>query len=288
MVPVHGPSQEVTPVPTDSTTAALAAVRSGDCRVRVRADRELDRGVGAADAGQPRDRPGATDLRRAHPRRRVHDRGATRAPLRRTCGPSPRSPSQAHRCATGWPPTCPKAAADTGQLQRCGRRRRRRRPCRRRREYRAGGRAVRPGRAGVRRRRRTQRQDPVRVGRAAGPAAAEHRRGPDVGGLATRQRPRCAGFGADRVRDPRHRPDPYRIPAYPKGVGHLHLLPRLRRAHRRRRRRRGTQGASPSLRRCAISGVMADGIGRGGGAAAIGRAIAVVDEIERGQAGIER
>ena len=31
MVPVHGPSQEVTPVPTDSTTAALAAVRSADC-----------------------------------------------------------------------------------------------------------------------------------------------------------------------------------------------------------------------------------------------------------------
>ena len=43
--------------------------------------------------------------------------------------------------------------------------------------------------------------------------------------------------------DARHRPDPHRIPAHPKGVGYLHLLPRLCRAYRRRRRRRGTQGA---------------------------------------------
>ena len=67
--------------------------------------------------------------------------------------------------------------------------------------------------------------------------------------------------------DPRHRSDPHRIPAHPKGVGHLHLLPRLRRAYRRRRRRRGTHGASSSLCRCAISGFMADGIGGGRGAA---------------------
>ena len=48
--------------------------------------------------------------------------------------------------------------------------------------------------------------------------------------------------------DPRYRPHSNRIPANPKGVGYLHLLPRLRRAYRRRLRRRGTQGAH---RRCA-------------------------------------
>ena len=164
--------------------------------------------------------------------------------------------------------------AGSGELQCGGRQGRRRRPRRRGREHRAGRPTLRPGRAGVRCRRRTQRTDPLRVGRAAGTAAPEHRCGPHVGGAAARQRARRAGFGDDRVRDPRHRPDPHRIPAHPKRVGHLHLLPRLCRTHRGRCRRRGTQGASPSLCRCAISGVMADGIGRRRGAAATRRGVA--------------
>ena len=84
-------------------------------------------------------------------------------------------------------------SVDTGQLQRRGGQRCRRRPRRRRREHRAGGAAVRADRTGIRRRRRAQRQDPLRAGRPARAAAAEHRRGPHVGGVATRQRPRCAG-----------------------------------------------------------------------------------------------
>ena len=48
--------------------------------------------------------------------------------------------------------------------------------------------------------------------------------------------PGRARRGADRVRHPRHRPDPHRVPAHQSRVGHLRVLPGLRRPHRRRSR----------------------------------------------------
>src|SRR6185312_12981002 len=100
---------------------------------------------------------------------------------------------------------------------------------------------------------------------------------PNVGGPRTRECAGCACVGDDRARDPRYRSDPHRIATHPKEAGYIHFLPRLRRTHQRRRRRRGTQSAPPTLCRCAISGLMADGVGRRSGAAATRRRVALVE-----------
>ena len=265
MVPGSGPSDEFTPVPADSTSAALAAVRSGDAdyacvpiensiegsvlptldslatgpELQVFAELTLDvaftivvrSGTTAADVGTVAAFPVASA--------QVRNWLAANLPKARLV-PANSNAAAADDVADG--------RADAGVST-----------------------ALAAQRYGLTALASDVVDEPnartrfVLVG-PPGAAAAEHRRGPDVGGVETRQRARGAGIGDDRVRDPRHRPDPHRIPAHPKRVGHLHLLPRLRRAHRRRRRRRGTQGAAPSLCRCAISGVVADGIGRGSGA----------------------
>jgi prephenate dehydratase len=69
----------------------------------------------------------------------------------------------------------------------------------------------------------------VLAGRAA---TCAHRIRSHLGGALARQRARRAGVGAHRVRDPRYRSHPHRIPAHPKGVGHLLLFPRLCRTPR--------------------------------------------------------
>ena len=166
-------------------------------RLRLRADRELDRRFGAADAGQPGHRHAAADLRRADPRRGVHASSCGPARRRGRRRPSPRSRSPPPRCGSWLAAHLPTAQARPGQLERRGRPGRRRRPRRRRRSaprwpphrYGLDG-------AGRRRRRRAQRAHPVRAGRPAGTAAGAHRRRPHVGGAAPGQRPRRAGVGA--------------------------------------------------------------------------------------------
>ena len=194
-------------------------------------------------AGRP-----AADLRRAHARRRVQHR---RAPRHRRPPTSDR-----RRLSGGRAPRCERWLAEN-----LPQRARRARHVQRRRGRRTSPRAApmpasapRSPRkrfgldtAGRRRRRRAERAHPVRPGRAAGTAAGAHRSRPHVGGAAARQRSRGAGVGDDRVRDPRHRPHPHRIPADPNRIGHLHLLPGLRRAHRRRS---GGQALKALHRRC--------------------------------------
>ena len=275
MVPGNGPSHDVTPMPTDSTAAALAAVRSGDADYAcVPIENSIEGSVlptldSLATGPQLQIFAELTlDVAFTH-------RGATRHHRRRRADGRRVPGGRARRCGTGWPRNLPKAQVVPANSNA------------------AAANDVADGRAdaGVSTALAAERyglaalaagvvDEPnartrfVLVG-PPGPPPAQHRRGPHVGGAAARQRARRAGVGADRVRDPRHRPDPHRIPAHPKGVGHLHVLPGLRRPHRRRRGRRGTQGAAPSLCRCAISGFMADGIGRRRGAAATRRGVAV-------------
>ena len=136
-------------------------------RLRLRADRELDRGIRTADPGQPGHRDAVADLRRADPRRGLHDRGPARD-TRRGRAHGGRLPGRGRPGAAlaGGPPA--RGATGAGQLQRRGRARRRQRSRRRRREHGAGRRTLRPHRAGGRRRRRTQRAHPLRAGRPAG------------------------------------------------------------------------------------------------------------------------
>ena len=88
---------------------------------------------------------------------------------------------------------------------------------------------------------------PVRPRRSARAATGPHRCRPHVGGAADGQ---CAGRARRRtlrVRYPRHRPDTDRVPAHPGRAGYLRVLPGLCRPHRRHRGGRGTQGAAPTL-----------------------------------------
>ena len=59
----------------------------------------------------------------------------------------------------------------------------------------------------------------------------------------------------------RHRPDPDRIAADPRRARHLRLLPRLCRPPRRQNRHRGTRGAGPALYSSAVSRFVADELG---------------------------
>ena len=93
--------------------------------------------------------------------------------------------------------------------------------------------------------------------------------------------PERAGVRACRVRYPRHRPDPHRIPSHPNRIRHLPVLPGLRRPHRRRRGRRGTQGAAPALYRCALPGFLADRRACRRAAAAAGRGVALAGAAAR-------
>ena len=227
-------------------------------RLRLRADRELDRRIGDADAGQPGDRSAAADVRRADPGRGVQHRRQARPHGRRRRDGGRLSGGRGAGAAVAGRASA-RGRTAPGQLQRRRRAGGRRRPRRRRGELPAGRR-----RSGVWRRWPTASSTkPMRAPASCWsdrrPAAGPHRRRPDLGGAADRQRAERAGDGARRVRDPRHRPDPDRIPAHPNRIGHLLVLPGLRRPHRRRCGRRGTQGAAPALYRRAISGFLADG-----------------------------
>ena len=217
MVPGGGSSNDVTPLPYDSADGGAVGRPRRRRRLRVRADRELDRGLGAADAGQPRRGHAAADLRRAHPRRRVQHRRAAghrrrrRADRRRVPG------RRARRCGGGWPRNLPDARARARQLQRRRGQRRRRGPRRRGREHRAGRAAA--------------------TAWPRWPPASSTNRTPGPGSCSSaRPGPPPARTGADRTSvvlrldnvpgalvaamtefaDPRHRPDPHRIPAHPK------------------------------------------------------------------------
>ena len=252
------------------------------CRIRVRPDRELDRRVRDAHAGQLGHRFAPASVRRDHPGRRVHHRRQTR-PRRRRCA-HPGGVSRGGRAGTALgrrPPARRRVAARVLQRRRgaAGGRG----PSRRRGDLAPGRHPLGAGRAGRRRGRRTQRPHPLPPGRPAGAAAGPHRCRPDGCGSAHRQRARCVVGRADRIRDPRHRPDPDRIPADPDRAGHLRVLRRLCGPHRRRRRRRGTQGAAPSLCGCAIPGILADGLARRGATAARRRGGALAGAAARRQ-----
>ncbi len=199
-------------------------------RVRLRADRELDRGVRPADAGQSGDRFAVADLRRVHPRHRLHDRGAngrdrTRVDRRVSGGACPggemgreessRKPSSRRRTPTPQRPSTSPTVAPMRPLpprlaaQRHGL------------EVLAAGvvdepnartRFVLAGRS-VRRRARTNADRTSVV-------------------LRLDNVPGALAVSAGGVRDPRHRPDPDRIAAHPNRTGHIHLLSGLRRPRR--------------------------------------------------------
>ena len=200
MVPGGGSSNEVTPLPTDSADRCAGGRPLRRRRLRVRADRELDRGLGAADAGQPRRRARRCRSSPSTPST-WHSPSSSRAGVTaadvQTVAAFPVASAQVRNWLAAQPARRPARAR---QLQRRRGQRRRGGPRRRGRQHRAGRAALRPERAGRRCRRRTQRQDPVRARRPAGTAAAAHRRRPHVGGAAARQRARCAGRGDDRVR----------------------------------------------------------------------------------------
>ena len=162
----------------------------------------------------------------------------------------------------------PAGRRRAGQLQRRRRPGRRRGPCRRGGQHRAGRPALRPGHAG----RRASSTNPTRAPGSSWSAARARRRqrtGADRTSVVLRldNVPGALVSAMTEFGDPRHRPDPHRIPAHPNRTGHLHLLPGLRRSHRRRRGRRGTQGAAPALCRCALSRFLADRVGRRRGTA---------------------
>ncbi len=159
-----------------------------------------------------------------------------------------------------------------GQFECRGRAGRRRRAGGRRGQHRAGHRALRAGR----RWRQTSSTSRTRAPgscSSAVPARPPKRTGADRTSVVLRldNVPGALVVGDDRARHARHRPDPHRVQADPYRAGHLHVLPRLRRAHRRRLGRRGTAGAAPTLCRRAVSGLVADRRGGRCAAAADGR-----------------
>ena len=67
LVPGNGSSNDITPIPTESTPAALAAVRSGDADYACVPIENSIEGSVAADNGQPRHWDATADLRRTDP-----------------------------------------------------------------------------------------------------------------------------------------------------------------------------------------------------------------------------
>ena len=109
MVPGSGPSDEFTPVPADSTSAALAAVRSGDADYAcVPIENSIEGSVlptlDSLATGSELQVFAELTLDVAFTI--VVRSGTTAADVRDHRGVPGRA---ARRCATGWPPTCPKA-----------------------------------------------------------------------------------------------------------------------------------------------------------------------------------
>ena len=105
MVPGSRPSDGLTPIPADSTTAALAAVRSGDADYAcVPIENSIEGSVlptlDSLATGPELQIFAELTLDVAFT---IVVRSGRPPPTSR---PSPRSRSRARRCATGWPPIC--------------------------------------------------------------------------------------------------------------------------------------------------------------------------------------
>ena len=147
MVPGSGPSDEFTPVPEDSTSAALAAVRSGDVHYAcVPIENSIEGSVlptlDSLATGSPLQVFAELTLDVAFS---IVVRSGTAAADVGTVAAFPVASAQVRNWLAA---NLPERRAGAGQLQRRGGQRCRRRPRRRRREHRAGGAAVRPDRTG--------------------------------------------------------------------------------------------------------------------------------------------
>ena len=109
MVPGGDASGGLVPVASDSTAAALATVRAGDADYACVPIENSIEGSVLPTLDSLADRSGAADLRRAHPRRGVHHRGAVRH--HRGARPDGRRVPGGERtgAATGWQPICRSA-----------------------------------------------------------------------------------------------------------------------------------------------------------------------------------
>ena len=272
-----GPSNLV-PLPTDSTAAALAAVRSDDADYACVPIENSIEGSVLPTLDSLADRAAAADLRRAHPRRGVHDRGAARDRRRgrRTVAAFPVAAAQVRHWLAAHLPKAQLVPANSNA---------------------AAAHDVADGRAdaGVSTALAAERygltalasdvvDEPnarTRFVLVGPPGTAARRTGADRTSVVLRldnvPGALVSALTEFAIRDI----DLTRIESRPTRteLGTYIFFLDCVGTYRGRRRRRGTQGAAPSLCRCAISGFMADGIGRRGGAAAVGRGDALAQQV---------